>query len=70
MNFAQNKYGIPSYHQINWDLNYSFDHYFKGLSMQILVVYKKQMDALELQPKYTFNKVNMLHFNWVVDYAF
>ena len=69
-NFAQNKYGLPSYHQINWDLNYSFVHYLKGLSMQLLVVYKKQMDTLELQPKYTFNKVNMYHFNWVVDYAF
>lgn len=70
MNFAQNKYGLPSYHQLNWDLNYSFDHYFKGLSMQVLVVYKKQMDPLVLQPKYIFNKVNMLHFNWVVDYTF
>ncbi len=69
-NFAQNKYGLPSYHQLNWDLNYSFDHYFTGLSMQLLVVYKKQMDTLELQPKFTFNKVNMLHFNWVVDYSF
>ena len=69
-NFERNKYGLPSYHQVNWNLNYSFDHYFKGLSIQLLVVYKKQMDANELAPKYTFNKVNMTHFNCVIDYSF
>lgn len=69
-NFEQNKYGLPSYHQVNWNLNYSFDHYFKGLSMQLLVVYKKQVDAQDLEPKYTFNKVNLTHFNWVIDYFF
>lgn len=69
-NFKQNKYGLPSYHQLNWNLNYSFDHYFKGLSMQMLLVYKKQMDSMDLAPKFTFNKVNMTHFNWVIDYNF
>jgi hypothetical protein len=69
-NFKQNKYGLPSYHYMNFSLHYSFDHYFKGLSLQLLVVYKKQMDSIDLAPKYTFNKVNMTHFNWVVDYSF
>lgn len=69
-NFAQNKYGMPSYQQLNWDFNYAFNHYFKGLSVQWLVVYKWQSDPSQLLPKYTFNKVNMLHFSCVMDYSF
>jgi hypothetical protein len=67
---ADNKYGLPSYNQLNADIRYSFAGYLKGLSMQMLMVYKGALGETYNESKYVFNKVNMVNWNVVVDYTF
>jgi len=40
-NFRLNKYGLPSYTQVNTDIRYSFAGILKGLEAQLLLVWKK-----------------------------
>ncbi|MBK7149909.1 MAG: outer membrane porin, OprD family [Bacteroidetes bacterium] len=69
-NVRLNKYGMPSYNQINADIRYTFPKYLKGLSVQGLLVYKGAIGNTYNEYKYSFNKVNMFNWNLVVDYNF
>jgi hypothetical protein len=65
-----NKYGMPSYHQVNGMLNYVFKGKLNGLNVQALYVFKKEVKTnLPLEAKYVFNKVDLHHFNLVVNYT-
>ena len=64
-NFALNKYGLPTYSQINLGLTYQFDHYLKGLNALLLVVRKDDIGETYQNDRYIFNKVNMTHFNLI-----
>lgn len=68
-NFRLNKYVVPSYTQVNFDTKYSFDKLFKGLDAQLLVV-GKFSDVKELNNNAIFNKVDMLHYNFILNYHF
>jgi hypothetical protein len=70
LNFELNKYGLPSYYQLNLDVRYQFKKYFKGLESQLLVVSKLNAGNLYENPRYQFNKVNMLLINLVLNYHF
>lgn len=67
-NYRLNKYGMPSYHQINYDLSYSFDKFFKGLDLKLLAAYKLGQGETHNNLKYVYNKVDMLNFNMVLDF--
>ncbi len=67
---AENKYGMPSYAQLNTEVRYVFDGYLKGMNVLLLMVYKNGLDEDLDAPRYVFNKVNMLNWNLVVDYTF
>ena len=67
-NYRLNKYGIPSYHQINYDASYSFDKFFKGLELKLLVAYKIRQGETYNNLKYVYNKVNMVNFNIILDF--
>lgn len=69
-NTALNKYGMPSYYQINLDLKYEFNKAFKGLELQFLVVAKLAKGNTYDNPRFVLNKVNMLHTNLVLNYYF
>ncbi|MDZ7897458.1 MAG: OprD family outer membrane porin [Arcicella sp.] len=69
-NFALNKYGMPSYSQINLGVTYQFDKYFKGLNAQLLVVRKDDIGETYQNDRYVFNKVNMTHFNFIINYHY
>jgi hypothetical protein len=69
-NTALNKYGSPSYQQLNLDIRYSFQKFFKGFDIQMLYVWKKTMDAKVYLPKFEINKVNLSHFNLILNYHF
>lgn len=69
-NYRLNKYGMPSYNQLNADVRYSFPKYLKGLSLQLLMVYKGKLGNTYSDYRYVFNKVNMFNWNFVVDYKF
>jgi len=69
-NFALNKYGLPSYTQINADVRYSFNKFLKGLELQFLAVGKVRSGETYNNKRFEFNKVNMLLLNFVANYHF
>lgn len=69
-NYTLNKYGLPSYTQINVEIKYSFAGIFKGLEAQLLVVAKLNEGELYNDKRYEFNKVNMALYNLVLNYYF
>lgn len=68
--FELNKYGMPSYTQINADIRYQFNGFMKGLDAQLLVVGKTNEGELHNNRRYEFNKVNMVNYNLVLNYHF
>ena len=69
-NFALNKYGLPTYSQINLGLTYQFDHYLKGLNALLLVVHKDEIGETYQNDRFVFNKVNMTHLNLIINYHY
>lgn len=69
-NYALNKYGMPSYYQINWDLRYSFHKKLEGLELQTLIVAKFNDGETYNNPRYMIHKTNMLLINFVLNYHF
>jgi hypothetical protein len=69
-NFTLNKYGMPSYAQVNFDLRYNFSGFLKGLDLHLLLAGKIQTGEDHDNLKFVFNKVNMFHGNLVVNYHF
>ena len=67
-NYRLNKYGMPSYHQINYYANYSFDKFLKGLELKFLATYKIEQGETYNNLKYIYNKVNMFNFNLIIDF--
>lgn len=69
-NYRLNKYGFPSYSQINIDLRYTFKGIFQGTELQLLYVYKGKAGNSFGNNKYIFNKVNMSSWNMVLNFHF
>jgi hypothetical protein len=69
-NYKANKYGMPSYHQINLDIRYDFKGLLSGLGAQLLYVYKSNAGKTNLPEKYIINKVDMNLWNLVFNYNF
>lgn len=67
-NYRLNKYGIPSYHQINYYATYTFDKFFDGLELSFLAAYKIKQGETYGNLKYVYNKVNMFNFNLIIDF--
>lgn len=67
---ALNKYGLPSYYQINLDVRYNMDRFIKGMDAQLLLVTKLKKGNTYDIPKYEINKVNMFLINFVLNYHF
>lgn len=68
--FRLNKYGFPAYQQLNLDVRYSFGGFFRGLDLQCLAVFKDAIKTTYDLPKYEINKVNLSHFNLILNYHF
>jgi hypothetical protein len=69
-NYALNKYGFPSYWQYNIDARYAFSGFWKGWELQLIYFYKKATGNSYNDPKYIINKVDMGHFNFVLNFHF
>ena len=69
-NFALNKYGLPSYNQLNLDARYKFGRILSGLETQLLFVYKDKTGNSFNNDKYVINKVDMNLWNLVFNYQF
>jgi hypothetical protein len=70
-NTRLNKYGMPSYVQLNSDLRYQFRKGFlQGLDAQLLVVVKRNAGEIYQNLKYVFNKTDMVLYNLILNYHF
>lgn len=69
-NYQLNKYGIPDYTQLNFDLKYDFDHMLDGLDLHLLYVFKMNQGDLHNDRRFEFNRVNMHQYNVVLNYHF
>jgi hypothetical protein len=67
-NYKLNKYGLPSYHQINLDASYTFSRFLKGLELKLLIASKIKQGETYGNLKYVYNKVNMINFNLILDF--
>lgn len=70
LDYALNKYGLPSYNQLNIDIRYRFAGLLKGLETQLLFVRKNKTGNSYNNDKYVINKVDMSLWNLVFNYAF
>lgn len=70
LNYSLNKYGMPSYLQVNLDVRYAFNSFFKGLEAQVLIAVKKGIGETYDNDRFVINKVNMGLLNVVLNYHF
>jgi hypothetical protein len=68
--FRNNKYGMPSYAQVNADVRYNFGGILNGLEAQLLLVGKFNQGKVYGNARYIFNKVNMQLYNLILNYRF
>ena len=69
-NYAANKYGMPSYSQLNMNIKYAFKNNFEGLNMEFLIAKKWNEGTLYNDQKYRINKVDMTNINLIMNYSF
>jgi outer membrane porin, OprD family len=67
---ASNKYGMPSYSQMNIDLRYKLRGWLQGMEAQVLLVRKWEIGETYDSPNFVFNKVDMNLINVVINYNF
>jgi hypothetical protein len=68
--FRINKYGMPSYMQVNLDIRYRFKGVLQGLESQLLVVGKMNQEDGVNDKRFIFNKVNLLHTSFLLNFYF
>jgi hypothetical protein len=69
-NYYLNKYALPSYYQLNFDMRYNFKDKLKGLQAHGLYVRKWKAGKNAMNYNYIFNKVDMDLYNFIVNYTF
>jgi hypothetical protein len=69
-NYRLNKYGMPSYQQVNLQIDYQFGGFLKNLDLQALAVWKGDISKIQLNPFNIINRVSMLNSNLVLNYHF
>jgi len=69
-NYALNKYSFPSYWQYNIDARYALTGFWKGWEVQLIYFYKKASGDTYNEAKNYINKVDMGHFNFILNFHF
>ena len=67
-NVVLNKYGMPSYNQVNAEVRYT-PKFISKLDLQALYVFKSNKGNTYQNSAYVFNKVNMSQYNLVINYT-
>jgi len=68
--YTHNKYGMPSYGQVNMGVSHVFKGALKGLQADLLYAYKWNRGNTYNNAKFEVNKVNMSNMNLVLNYQF
>lgn len=66
-NTAANKYNFPSYRQVNLGLKFQ-PKKIKGLDFHLILMSKEPFESEGLSPNQIYNKVEMLHFNGILNW--
>lgn len=69
-NFRLNKYGLPSYQQLNFSTDYTSGGFLKNMNIQLLLAWKGNLERKPVDIKHIINRVNMLNCNLIVNYSF
>lgn len=69
-NTRLNKYGMPSFFQINAEMRYRFKGLLEGLDIQLLAVYKVNNGEIYDDERYRIHRVDMGNYNVVLNYGF
>lgn len=67
-NSQLNKYTVPDYRQINFDISYNFDGWLEGLKLHFLYVYKEAMEPIA--PENYYYSTNFNHYNLIANINF
>ncbi len=67
---ALNKYAIPSFNQFNFDVRYAFGGIFEGFRVQFLYVRKGRLGEVYNNDKFVINKVDMSHYNLILNFTY
>jgi hypothetical protein len=65
-----NKYAMPSFGHLQAFVEKKFDKALKGLNLKLLYLYKLVASDTYNNPNFVYNKVNMHHFELILDYRF
>ncbi len=65
-----NKYAFPSLYHANWDTFYHFSGPLKGLVAELLITYKGSLGNDHNNPAFIQNKVDMINWNFALNYNF
>lgn len=65
-----NKYQLNSFTQVNTDIYYDFKGNLKGLEAHLLLAAKKSCSERELSYQEKINKLNMINYNFILNYHF
>ena len=68
--FALNKYGMPSYWQLNASVSYPLGGWARGLRGQLLYIYKGHLGETYGEARYVVNKVDLQLLNLILNYDF
>lgn len=66
--YRVNKYGIPSYHQVNGYITYNFTGFLKGFNIWLVSATKIDQGNTYSDPRYVYNKVDMSNITLTLDY--
>lgn len=69
-NTVLNKYAFPAFRQFNFDVRYTFGGALKGLRGQLLYMWKGRIGEFYGDYRHVINKVDMSHFNVILNYTF
>jgi hypothetical protein len=69
-NTRLNKYAFPSFNQFNLDVRYAFGGVFEGLKAQFLYVWKGRIGETYGKDRLVINRVNVSHYNLVLNYTY
>ncbi|UJP65227.1 hypothetical protein [Mongoliitalea daihaiensis] len=68
-NAAINKFAFPSYAQWNVGARYIPSDWGKGLNFHLILMSKINLLEGEMRPQWIYNKVNLVHVNFITNYT-
>lgn len=69
-NYRLNKYGLPSYSQLNLRASYHFTGLFEGLDAEMLLVRKDNRSGASVEDRIAQDRVEMSQINLVLNYHY